>query len=67
MRKSDERLAKITLRVFAADIPELQRFYPKAGLSLAVRSIVRRHLRQRQEAENRVVSSLPEIEDNITL
>ncbi len=67
MRKSDERLAKITLRVFAADVSEIRRFYPKAGLSLAVRSIVRKHLRQRQEAENRIVSNLPEIEDNIAL
>ena len=67
MRKSDERLAKITLRIFAADVGEIQRFYPKAGLSLAVRSIVRKHLRKRQDVENRVVSNLPEIKDDIAL
>lgn len=53
-----EELKKHTLHLYAGDFDKLASFYPDLGPSVAVRRIIRKHLKQ-LEAQ---VTSLPTLE-----
>jgi hypothetical protein len=43
---SESRMRKVTLRLFAADVEVLKKFYPELGYNHPVRALVHKHCRQ---------------------
>lgn len=47
--RSEEPLTKIHIRLFESDIEALREFYPNAGYNVAIRQLVRKHVRALQD------------------
>lgn len=62
--KENEPLQQHQVRLFAGDFEKLAEYYPKIGATVALRHLLRKHLKQLDEAvAQRVSTSDLEIDD----
>ena len=58
MPRTDEKLEKATIRLFAGDAKRLADYYPNVGYNVAIRKIVRNHLRALDERASELRSKV---------